>query len=737
VNDDLLDGLNPVQREAVLHGDGPLLVLAGAGSGKTRVVTARIARLLRSGVRPDQILAVTFTNKAAAEMRERVQHLVGGAALPSLTLSTFHAFGARFLRQHAEALGRTARFVIYDDDDQAKLVKKAMEIAGLPPSAPLAKAIRRAFDQARNRGHAAEQASLPEEEGTLAKVDLARVGVLYDELLTQADAFDFGDLIRGPAVVLEQDEYLRTAYQRRYRHVLVDEFQDTNQAQYRLLRALAPPGSNLVVVGDDDQSIYGWRGAEVDNILRFPDEWHGRLLRLEQNYRSEGHILEAANGVISFNKRRLGKSLWTEQAPGARVEVLAAEDAREEARRVVSRMLDLQGEGYEPGDMAVLYRANHLALDLEDALRRVRMPYVVVRGRAFYERAEVRDGIALLRLVVNPADDVALERTVEHVLKGVGTTSLAHLSAHARAQGTPMLAALPSALAAGVLKGRAKTGLAHLATLLEEARSQADVVEGVARLFTETGLMASDADLSLLQEDDRDRDENLRRILAALAEVRETGGDLAAFLEQVKLVADSDTSAEGGAVALMTVHAAKGLEFPAVFVIGLEEGTFPGTRSLAPEKIEEERRLFYVAVTRARRRLFLAHAERRRRFGDPSDWRRPSRFLGEVPASTVQGRVVRFAREAVEVQQRDDGLRVEREPDVGGWSRRAVAAQQPMEEDGGEGMHYRPGMKIWHADFGVGEVLRVRMGMEVRLDIRFAELGTRTVVARFVSPYEG
>ncbi|MCB9547289.1 MAG: UvrD-helicase domain-containing protein [Myxococcales bacterium] len=722
---DLLAGLNPVQREAVLHGAGPLLVLAGAGSGKTRVVTCRIARLLRDGVRPERILAVTFTNKAAAEMRERVAHLLGVEAVPGLTISTFHAFGARFLRQHPQGLGRTPGFVIYDDTDQLATIKRAMDLAGVPEAPGLAKAVRRAIDQARNEGQSAAAARLPEDA---PYVDMTRIGETYEELMARADAFDFGDLIRGPAVLLEEDAYLRDAWRTRFQHVLVDEFQDTNRAQYRLLHALAPPGSNLVVVGDDDQSIYGWRGAEVENILKFPEAWGGVLLRLEQNYRSDGSILEAANGVIAHNSRRLGKNLWTANEAGARVEVLRSSDPREEARKVVGRILELQGEGYEPGDVAILFRANHLALDVEDALRRVGVAYVVVRGRAFYERAEVRDALALLRLVVNPADDVAFSRVVGNVAKGVGKTSLERVAKVAEAQGLSLHDATEPALAGGTIKGKARGGLAALITHLAQARGQADVVAAAEHLFADVGLLQGDAELSLLAEDERDGQESLRRLLQALVETKEGGGDLATFLEQVKLVSDVDAAELGRAVSLMTVHAAKGLEFPAVFVIGLEEGTFPGARASRPHEVEEERRLFYVAATRARRRLFLSHAERRRRFGDQTDWRRPSRFLAELPPAVTRGySAERFApAPAFTPRAAEESYRVELEPEE---------AFSPF--DDGETAFYKAGMLIWHADFGVGEVLRVRMGMQPRLDIRFAELGTRTVLARFVSPYEG
>ena len=729
--DSLLEGLNPVQREAVLHGEGPLLVLAGAGSGKTRVVTARIARLLRDGVPPERILAVTFTNKAAAEMRARVEALLGGERQPGLTIATFHAFGARFLRQHAEALGRTRDFTIYDDDDQLAAVKKAMDYAGLPESGPLARAIAKSIDQARNRGLGAEASRLPEGpsgEVALARIDLSRVGAFYDEVLKQANAFDFGDLIRGPVAILEADAYVRDAWRHRFRHVLVDEFQDTNVAQHRLLHALAPPGSNLVVVGDDDQSIYGWRGAEVEHILRFPEEWGGRLLRLEQNYRSEGHILAAANGVISNNKKRLGKALWTDREAGARVELVGAGDPKEEARRVVGRMLDLRNEGFTPGDMAVLYRTNALSLDLEEALSRARLPYVVVRGRAFYDRAEIRNALSLLRLVMNPADDVALERAVNHVIEGVGKASFSQLEAHARSRGEGILASVPSAIEAGVVKGRARTGLQSLLTRLEATRTATALAPAAAQLFTEVGLLVPDIEVALLHKDAREDQENLRRLLQSL---EETEG-LAGFLEQVKLVADSDVRGVEGAVSLMTVHAAKGLEFPAVFVIGLEQGTFPSQRNLDPERIEEERRLFYVAVTRARRRLFLAHADYRRSFGQLPERRRPSLFLSEVPPAVRQGGRSFMPAPAI---TRDDGFRIEVDDHEDERPRKRSAPDLRF-DDAPDDSDFRPGMAIWHADFGVGKVLRVRTGMETRLDIEFPDVGTRTVLARFVSPYE-
>jgi DNA helicase-2/ATP-dependent DNA helicase PcrA len=734
-----LDGLNEVQRAAVLHGEGPLLLLAGAGSGKTRVVTHRIARLLREGVPPSSIVALTFTNRAAREMRERVAALLGGELDPALTLSTFHALGARFLRRHAQALGRTRSFTIYDDKDQIEVVQRALAEVGAGEHVALARRVREAIDKAKNAGRAVDPADLPPEVLVNGGADVA---LAYERLLERADAFDFGDLIVRPAELLATYPDLAAEYRDRWRWFLVDEFQDTNPAQYQWLRLLAPPGSNLVVVGDDDQSIYGWRGAEVSNILDFPHDYGGaEVVRLEQNYRSTGHILAAANAVIGHNKRRLGKSLWTDHGDGMRLELYEAATGRDEGRWVAERIRALcQEDAFRPGDCAVLFRTNSLTLDIEEALRAARLPYAVVRGRSFYERAEVKDALAYVRLLVNPSDDVAFRRAVGSPPRGVGDKSLERLEAAASARGTSLWGAVEPALEAGEVRGKAASGLRELVAVIEARRDEGPLPSVRVRDALEaSGLLPElRARGESRDPDEPARLENVERLLEAIEEYERTNAapTLAGFLEQVKLVSDVDgLEMEQGAVSLMTVHAAKGLEFRAVFVVGLEAGIFPHDRSLRAggDALEEERRLCYVALTRARERLFLSRARSRRAFarrayGWDGPANPPSPFLAELPARAVESRVV---PEAPPPPRRARDWDDDEAPYVRRRARPAFA-----DEGEGEGVRYRPGMSVWHAQFGAGRVVAVSGGADPRLTIAFPDLGERTIVARFVSPYE-
>lgn len=775
---DALADLNPIQREAVLHDDGPLLLLAGAGSGKTRVVTRRIARLLGEGADPESILALTFTNRAAREMRERVGGLLRLDRPPPLQISTFHALGARFLRRHAEWFGRSRGFTIYDDADQIAMIREAAAIQRVDLKVAEAKVVRRALDEAKNAGEGAAAAVLPVDFAS--RLDGTRLGADYDDLLERADAFDFGDLIVRPAELMGQEPHVADLYRRRWRWLLVDEFQDTNAAQYRWLKHLAPPGSraNLFVVGDDDQSIYGWRGAEVENILRFPEEYpSARVVRLEQNYRSHRHILDAANEVIAHNRRRLGKNLWTEATDGMRLELHEAAEGRGEARWVAGRITQLcRQEGVAPGEIAVLMRANHLSLGVEENLRLMGVPHTVVRGRSFYDRAEVRDALAYVRLLVNPHDEVAFRRAVNTPSRGIGPKSLEKLSNFAAGRDGSLWESVRPALDRGKLRGKAAAGLRAFLDVLDAHREELDEAghptdgRGPAERV-EAALKASGflGDLEVgagAGEQDRQRFENVHRLLQALADFEQSGGptgilsagldggprpaSLAAYMEQVKLISEVDVADPGlGAVSLMTVHAAKGLEFPVVFLMGLEEGLFPHHRSLDDDdKIEEERRLAYVAITRARQRLFLTWARERRSFAETRR-NKPSRFLKELPADAVEAR---FQPEPPPMRRRRSSSRF----GGGGYatgrrSARTEAAREAYERDREEALYsdppapdhiggggqWRAGMKVYHANFGVGTVTDIRRGSTPRLVIDFPDIGTKTIGAAWVSPYEG
>ena len=756
--------LNPVQRHAVTYGEGPLLLLAGAGSGKTRVVTRRIARLLQQGEPPESILALTFTNRAAREMRERVTALLGLTTAPALTVSTFHALGARFLRRHAEWFGRSRGFTIYDDSDQLDMIKRAAARQGVELKSADAKVVRRFLDRAKNQGEPGSAVEFPDPEPfapapPYSALDAVQFGTDYDELLERADAFDFGDLIVRPAELLAREAPVARRYRARWRWILVDEFQDTNRAQYRWLQQLAPPDArpNLFVVGDDDQSIYGWRGAEVENILRFPDEYPDtEVVRLEQNYRSHKHILTAANEVIAHNTRRLGKALWTERADGTRLELHEAAEGRLEAAWIAGRIATLcREDGVAPGEIAVLMRASHLSAAVEEKLRLLAVPHAVVRGRSFYDRGEVLDALAYVRLLVNPHDEVAFRRAIGTPTRGVGKKSLEKLSTFADRRDGSLWEAVIPALDQGVLKGRAGNGLAEFVALIDAHREILDddgrptdlrgPATRVEAALEAAGLLPELRTAAKAGEQDRQRLENVQQLIDALssfeADARPGAPEpsLAAYLEQVKLISELDVADDRlGAVSLMTVHAAKGLEFPVVFLMGLEEGIFPHHRSLDDDDaVEEERRLCYVAITRAQRRLVLTWARERRTFADVKR-NKPSRFLRELPRDAVEARFVPAAPPAT--RWRGGGSRRS-----GGRDRAPRTHDDSMYIDhvpsydpvpGGVG-GWRRGMKVYHAQFEVGVVEQVKAGSLPRLVVDFPGVGRKTIATKFLSPYEG
>ncbi len=698
-----------------------MLLLAGAGSGKTRVVTHRIARLIDDGEAPESILALTFTNRAAKEMAERVAGLLDDERAMGLTVSTFHALGARLLRRHGRALGRTPGFTIYDDADRRGAVRDALAAIGVTDRQWLGPVVR-ALEEAKNAGLGSGDLDLPLE---LSAFDAAGFGAAYDAILERADAFDFGDLILRPAELLAADTTLAHACRARWRWLLVDEFQDTNPAQYRLLHQLAPVGANLFVVGDDDQSIYGWRGACVQNILDFPDEFGCEPIRLEQNYRSDGNILRAANEVVANNQNRLGKSLWTERSAGLPIEIQSAADGRAEARWVASRAATLcREEGFSPSEIAVLMRANYLSAEVELALGAQRVGFVVLRGRAFYDRAPVRDALAYARLLHNRRTDAAFERAIGVPPRGVGAKSLQKLKHLAGELGGSLYDAVEVALERKVLKGKAARGVERFVELLDAARASGLPPSGML----ERALADAGAHIGPGCEptDAAGHVANLLETIHAY-EVDAPEPSLGEFVEQVALIGDTDGPefGAGGAVSLMTVHASKGLEFPVVFVMGLEEGLFPHQRSIDDGDLEEERRLCYVALTRAERRLFLSYARMRRTFAET---RRPdpSRFLSELPPEVVAPRYVPDPPVRAPRQRR----RRRSEPEY-------AADEAPSYEFPGAEAVWSAGMMVWHGEFGAGRVLKVKGGRSATLDIDFPEIGQRTIVARYVSPYDG
>jgi superfamily I DNA/RNA helicase len=641
-----LDSLNPEQRAAVEVLDGPLLVLAGAGTGKTRVITYRIANLIAHGAAPRQILAVTFTNKAAREMRDRVETLLGNGTARDLTIGTFHAFGARLLRRHITRLGISSGFEIAGDAFQVGLIRNILAETGIQstygdPHMFLG-AISRAKSSLTPPAPLSDTAANPWHQA------LAQVYDLYERRLHNMDLLDFDDLLVMLIRLWEQAPDLLGRHRDQFRFVLVDEYQDTNTVQFQIVATLAGEHRNLCVVGDDDQSIYGWRGAEVGHILSFEQQFPGaRVVRLQQNYRSTGTILRAANAVIARNTLRHHKELWSEQGQGEPILAVSAADEEEEARFIAQHIKDLGMLERRPyADYAVLYRSNHQSRLLETALRQEKVPYTIVGSSSFFERKEILDAIALLHCVENPRNDLALLRILNVPPRGIGDTSIGRIRELQQITGLPLqqLLADPDALAQ--LPGQAATGINGLLGTIHRTREtlhrDRDLAGGVKRFLQDVGYLDGLGRMYKPRADALRRRENVDEFVnaaAAFAERHAPLADLSAFLESVTLQDQNDRTrgtreADQDSVTLMTVHAAKGLEFPVVFLAGLESGLFPHQQSVEENRLEEERRLFYVAVTRARERLLITHAQHRRVQGQRRT-RRPSPFLNELPEDTV------------------------------------------------------------------------------------------------------
>ncbi len=632
-DEELLAGLNPVQREAVTHHDGPLLVVAGAGSGKTRVLTHRIAHLVRDhGISPFEILAITFTNKAADEMKQRVEALVGPVAR-KMWVSTFHSACVRILRREAAKLDYPSNFTIYDQSDAVRLVGYVVRDLGLDPKRFPPRAVHAAISAAKNDDVSA--AVYRERAAAIFERKIGDVYVEYQQRLHKAGAMDFDDLLLVTATLLRQHSDVLEHYRRRFRHILVDEYQDTNRVQNELVLALASEHRNICVVGDTDQSIYRFRGADIRNILEFEEAFPDcTVIVLEQNYRSTQTILDAANAVIANNLGRKPKELWTDSGGGQLIVRYHADDESDEAQWVAHEVSRLHDEGERWGDVAVFYRTNAMSRVVEEHLMRLGIPYTVVGGTKFYDRREVKDALAYVRAVVNPIDEVSIKRVLNVPKRGIGDSTVGRLDAWSTANGGAFIEALRRSEAAGV-SGRAVKGIAEFLDLLDDLTEV--VPDGPAAVLEaaldRTGYVAD------LQAEHTIEAEGRLENLAELIGVARDFNDVNEFLEQVSLVADTDDLAEGAdetSVVLMTLHSAKGLEFPSVFLIGLEDGVFPHLRSLGePDELEEERRLAYVGITRARERLYLTNAWSRMLYG-ATQYNPPSRFLDEIPTRLLQ-----------------------------------------------------------------------------------------------------
>ncbi len=730
--------LNPEQLEAVLHTPGPQLILAGAGSGKTRALTYKIAHLLREHrYRPHEILAVTFTNKAAREMRERVAGLLGYDA-PLRWMGTFHSVCARLLRFHAERLQYTSHFTIYDVDDQKRQFKKLLQAEHLENDARFSvDAVRHFVSRCKNQGMG------PEEAGRRAAgdryeermVDLYR---RYQDDLQKQDAMDFDDLIFLSIRLLKGFPEVRQVVAASFRYVLIDEYQDTNKAQYQLIQLLLGPHRNLVVVGDDDQSIYGWRGADIQNILSFRKDYpDAKVTKLERNYRSTANILAVAGSVIRRNRDRMEKTLWTDNPPGDKITLVELDDEIAEAAWVARRVQS--DDRFRPGETAVFYRTNAQSRVLEDELRRRQIPYLIVGGIRFYERREVKDLLAYLRLLVNPRDDVSFTRAIHTPKRGIGDRSLELLQDFASAHGLPLTEALPHAAEAGVANAAAHK-MKDFHALLAEMRARAAdpavaLSDLVAQVLARSGVKAAFEDDGT--DEALDRLANVEELVSAAADFTERQAEknagesepqdgepqaatpLEGFLQEIALVSDSDAlKAQQEAVVLMTVHSAKGLEFPRVFVTGLEEGLFPLLHDEDGDA-EEERRLFYVAATRAERDLSLSYARRRRRYGGYQD-AFGSRFLREIDKQFLE-----TAHTYTAPKSHFGAMDVRRRP--------AEPDPMPRYEDlNQDAVEHHPGQRVRHAKFGIGKVLRTEgTGESARVDILFEDHIRRTLVLKF------
>lgn len=660
-----LDTLNGPQREAVLCTEGPLLVLAGAGSGKTRVLTHRIAHLVEDlNVAPWQIMAITFTNKAAAEMRERLQSLIGGGAR-GMWVSTFHSMCVRILRTDCERVGFAKGFTIYDDSDSKRLVEQIMDELNIDKKRYPIPALRNRISQAKNDLQVAEvfAEKASDQVGQVA----ARVYTRLQERLRQLNAFDFDDLLLYTWLLLKNHPDVLAAYQNRFRYLMVDEYQDTNHAQYVLTQLLAAAHKNIMVVGDDDQSIYSWRGADLRNILDFEKDYpEARVVKLEENYRSMGNILAAANAVIANNLTRKPKKLFTSKPAGDKISVYSATDERDEGRWIASEIEHQHGEGMSYNQIAVFYRTNAQSRMLEDMLMRAGVPYRLIGGTRFFDRAEIRDVMAYLNLVVNPANDVAAHRVINVPKRGIGKTTVEHIDYVARETGITFLQAAELCIADDQIRSATRKAIAEFVALIHEAQGYAgDLRKVVEAIVDKAGLIrVLEAENS---DDAAGRIENIQELFGVVDEYAQTHDDADAlfepptaedapeaddeppvrtfqanslpdFVEWVTLRTDMDTVAEDGeAITMMTIHAAKGLEFDCVFVAGMEESLFPhGNSSQDSQGLEEERRLAYVAITRARKKLYLTNAFTRQIFGQSSA-NPPSRFIGEIPLELRKG----------------------------------------------------------------------------------------------------
>ena len=709
---DLLESLNPVQRQAVQHADGPLLLLSGAGSGKTRVITYRIAYLLRHHrVSPFNVLAVTFTNKAAGEMKSRLEGLVGVDTTKLIWVSTFHASCARILRRDIERLGYSRSFTIYDTVDQLAVIKEILKEHQMREELNNPKAVLSQISKAKNDFVTPEMYT--QAADSYFEENIAKIYPVYQDYLRENNSLDFDDLIGLTVDLFKSCPDVLGYYQNKFRYILVDEYQDTNRGQYLLVHALAKEHQNICAVGDDDQSIYSWRGADINNILDFEKDYPDTtVLRLEQNYRSTQNILSAAYEVVRNNRLRMEKKLWTENGQGELIDCYEAIDEVDEAKYVIKKLREARSRGLKYGDCVIFYRINAQSRAFEEALRGANIPYQIVGGVRFYERAEIKDLIAYLRVIVNPDDSISLRRIINVPRRGIGGTTLGKLEDFADDEQIGLFSALRRVDEISMLRVAAKVKIREFSQLIESfdpARPPVEIINELLDVTDYLTFLKSDNTIEALG-----RVENVSEFISAAGryEGNEPEPTLSGFLQLITLVADVDNMDDkSDVVTLMTLHSAKGLEFPIVFMAGVEEGSLPHQRAFANEaELEEERRLCYVGLTRARERASLSHARTRRIHG-LEDYRMPSRFIEEIPSELIN-HVDRFETAHRPVVRSYDPD----EPDI----------------DVGSSFDYSVGEFVFHPKFGRGKITGISgHGANMRITIRFARGAEKTLVAEY------
>jgi DNA helicase-2/ATP-dependent DNA helicase PcrA len=735
----LLDRLTRAQRQAVEHVDGPLLVLAGPGSGKTRVITTRVAHLISQGVRPSQILAITFTNKAAGEMKSRIESIVPGRGV---WISTFHSFGVRILRQYADHVNIDKNFTVYDQDDRVRMVKAALSLANIDNVRFTPETIQHAISRAKN------ELLTPDSYAKTAKdfftQVVAQVYVTYEKKMREANAVDFDDLLMWPALAMKNNAELRSELDARFQYVLIDEYQDTNKAQYAIARGLSIDYPNLCVVGDPDQSIYKWRGSDIKNILDFERDFpNAQVISLSENFRSTQAILKAADALIAHNRQRKPKILIASKDAGQPVNVLFFETGQEEADQVVQRIKkSVESGARRYRDFAILLRMNALTRGLESAFLRERVPYQIVRGLAFFDRKENKDVIAYLRLLINPRDEISFLRAVNEPARGIGKTSLEHLQNYAEPREMSLLSAAADVEKIPAIKGKAASGLKKFVALINELRVMMDTVtpdEVIRQVLNRSGYLAMLRDND--DSDDTDRVANVEELITAARQfvMEDSSRTLADFLENITLASDVDAwDEEQDCVSVMTLHAAKGLEFPVVYMPALEQGILPHERSLnRDEDVEEERRLAFVGITRAQEELYLTHC-RLREFRGQILYAMPSPFLGELPEEGVE-----HVDLSASVNRSPDRWRSATATASKGWYDTGAFNPPPKPEPKSDAAiakalnlsmpaedAYAEGMMVQHDSYGVGKVTAITgHGVLRKIKVRFATSGERSFLA--------